>query len=43
MSSKIVAETIKQNKGNPQITRVGRFFINNKMIEVGAIAGGEVS
>lgn len=43
MSSKIVAETIEENGGIPKIARVWRFFINNKMIEIGAIAGGEVS
>lgn len=43
MSSKIVKETIEANNGIPQVSRVGRFFINNKMIELDALAGGEVS
>lgn len=43
MSSKIVAETIEKNGWVAQISRVGRFFINNKMIQIQAVAGGEVS
>ena len=43
MSSKIVPETIEKNWGKAQISRVWRFFINNKMIEIKAVAGGEVS
>lgn len=43
MSSKIVGETIEKNWWIAQISRVGRFFINNKMIELNALAGWEVS
>ncbi len=43
MSSKVVAETIEKYGWIAQISRVGRFFINNKMIELQASAGGEVS
>lgn len=43
MSSKVVAETIEKCGWIAQVSRVGRFFINNKMIELQALAGGEVS
>ncbi len=43
MSSKIVAETIEKNGWISQIARVWRFFMNHKMIELGAFAAGEVS
>jgi phosphomannomutase len=43
MSSKITAETIEKYWWIAKISRVWRFFINNKMIELGAIAWWEVS
>jgi phosphomannomutase len=43
MSSKITSETITQYGGTPQISRMWRFFISQKMVEIEALAGGEVS
>lgn len=43
MSSKIVAETIKQYWATPKINKVWRFFINNEIQKVWALIGWEVS
>jgi phosphomannomutase len=43
ISSRAVAETIRENGGTPVRTRVGHSFIKQRMAETGAIFGGEHS